>query len=182
MNKQTEAQPVSNVKWVGRDRLTANTWNPNHVARTERDLLILSIEEDGWTQPIVVQEVDDPEGGEPTFEIVDGYHRWQASNTARLRAITGGLVPIVVVALNEAHARMSTIRHNRARGQHTVPRMADIVQDLLDSGIVESQISVRLGMEAEEVRRLEQRGSVKERIGTDEMGTAWRSAPPVPKE
>ncbi|NBW63318.1 MAG: hypothetical protein EBR33_09230 [Synechococcaceae bacterium WB4_1_0192] len=47
-------QPVSKVRWVPREKLIGNAWNPNHVAAPELELLITSLVEDGWTQPVVV--------------------------------------------------------------------------------------------------------------------------------
>ena len=47
------SDPVSNVRWVPIDKVTANDYNPNSVARNEMRLLYLSILHDGYTQPIV---------------------------------------------------------------------------------------------------------------------------------
>ena len=61
-----ENQPVNQVKWVKRDKLTANDYNPNKVAPVELELLKTSIKLCGWTQPIVIRENN---------TIVDGFHR-----------------------------------------------------------------------------------------------------------
>ena len=45
--------PVLNVKMVDIDKVIANDYNPNKVAPPEMQLLKHSIEEDGYTQPIV---------------------------------------------------------------------------------------------------------------------------------
>ena len=166
------AQPVSQVRWLERERLAANEYNPNLVAPPERRLLVTSICEDGWTQPIVVR----PEG--PGFEIVDGFHRWSTSEVREVYDLTDGLVPTVQVPLRDpSHQRMSTIRHNRARGVHHVVRMADIVADLTAEGVTEADLVARLGMEPAEVRRLLERGNMTERASTGQMGEAWRPAP-----
>lgn len=161
------AQPVSNVQWLPREQLHANDYNPNVVAPPERKLLRLSILEDGWTQPIVRR---------PDDEIVDGFHRWETSNDPAVWALTDGLVPTVVLRpADEAHQRMSTIRHNRARGTHHVVKMADIVATLVSSGLPPTEVALRLGMEQEEVRRLLDRGRMTERgASPDGMGEAWR--------
>ena len=49
-----EGQPLSGIRWVDRETLQANDYNPNHVAPIEMGLLKTSIMETGWTQPIVV--------------------------------------------------------------------------------------------------------------------------------
>lgn len=172
MPDNVAAQPVSQLRWLDRELLLANDYNPNVVAPPERRLLVTSILEDGWTQPIVVR----PEGD--SFEIVDGFHRWQTSATPAVWDLTDGLVPTVQVPLRDpGHQRMSTIRHNRARGVHHVVRMADIVADLTAEGVTEAELVARLGMEPAEARRLLERGNMTERASTEQMGEAWRPAP-----
>ena len=63
-------QPISNVIWKSRAELHPNNYNPNKVAPPEMELLIISILEDGWTQPIVIL---------PDGQIVDGFHRYTVS-------------------------------------------------------------------------------------------------------
>ncbi|WP_433242564.1 ParB N-terminal domain-containing protein [Actinomadura nitritigenes] len=164
----TSSQPVSNVTWVERDRLTANSWNPNKQAPPESRLLRTSILENGWTQPIVTR--DEPGG----LEIVDGYHRWLSSGHADLQAFTGGLVPVVVLPPTDpALARLATIRHNRARGTHHVLGMADIVSDLLGMGLTPKDLGRRLEMDPEEVDRLADRGNMLKRAARDGYNNGW---------
>jgi ParB-like chromosome segregation protein Spo0J len=168
-----DAQPVSHVRWVPRNRLTSNNWNPNRQAPPEHRLLKTSILENGWTSPIVVhQEGQDDQG--PLFEVVDGYHRWQAAADDRIAALTGGLVPVVeLVEPDPALARMATIRHNRARGTHHVLGMADIVAELLEMGLPAEEIGRRLEMDDEEVSRLADRGVMVKRGAAAEFGKGW---------
>src|SRR5581483_6794086 len=77
-------EPVSRVEWVHRDLLKPNHYNPNRVAPPELELLITSILEDGFTQPIVVL---------PDYTIVDGFHRYLVSGDLRLMQLYGGMVP-----------------------------------------------------------------------------------------
>jgi ParB-like chromosome segregation protein Spo0J len=162
------AEPVSRVEWVHRSKLTANDYNPNRVAPPELELLILSILEDHWTQPIVVL---------PDGTIVDGFHRWEVSADPRLEARYHGMVPIVRIALDPVHRKLSTIRHNRARGTHAILPMADIVRDILQEGVSHEELCRRLGMESEEVVRL------ATRLGMPELGQAkgftpaWKPGP-----
>ena len=53
--------PVLNVKMVDIDKVIANDYNPNKVAPPEMELLRHSIEEDGYTQPIVTYYDKDKE-------------------------------------------------------------------------------------------------------------------------
>jgi hypothetical protein len=69
---------------------------------------------------------------------------------------------------------MATIRHNRARGEHYVMSMADIVTELIDELNIEpAELIKRLGMEKEEVSRLLDRGQMIKRAGNDDYKPAW---------
>lgn len=164
----TSTQPVANVQWLHRDELKGNDYNPNSVAPPEMKLLKLSIMEDGWTQPIVARS---------NGEIVDGFHRWTVSADPEVYAMTDGMVPVVKLRdeIDPAHQRMSTIRHNRARGSHAVTSMADIVAELSDGGLTRKEIGTRLGMEPEEVDRLLDRGRMTTRAANPEQrfNPAW---------
>jgi ParB-like chromosome segregation protein Spo0J len=161
------AQPVSKVKWVDRTTLKPNDYNPNKVAPPELELLIISILEDGWTQPIVTLE---------DGTIVDGFHRYTVSADKRLQQRFGNMVPTVQVAIDPVHRKMSTIRHNRARGTHGILPMAKIVQSIIEEGHSKEEIQVRLGMENEEVDRLLDRSGMpnKAAVKTDGFGKSWK--------
>lgn len=162
-------QPLSSLTWLSRDLLLPNAYNPNHVAAPELELLIISILEDGWTQPIVTLPKD--ENG--NYQIVDGFHRWKVSDDPRIRKISEGLVPTVQVKLDPVHRQMSTIRHNRARGTHAVVKMAEIVQTIANDGVAEQEIQKRLGMEKEEVIRLTNRAGVDAIQSSGVFNKAW---------
>lgn len=166
-------QPVSRVRWVPRDRLRANSWNPNRQAPPEHRLLETSILETGWTQPIVVHREGEDEHG-PLFEIVDGYHRWLVSQRPEVATLTGEWVPIVeLIEPDPVLARMATIRHNRARGVHHVLGMADIIADLLSRGVDPVEIGHRLEMDPEEVDRLADRGNMLTRHAGTGYSNGW---------
>lgn len=150
-------QPLSRVQWVPRESLQPNNYNPNKMAPPERELLIVSIVSDGWTQPIVIYRLN-----AVAIEIVDGFHRWNVSDDPRVMALTGGLVPIVELpaSADREHRMMSTIRHNRARGAHGVLPMAEIVRALIEAGKSPEDIQELLQMEDEEVERLAERAGM----------------------
>lgn len=167
VKKLKDKQPIDNIRWVDRNTLKPNYYNPNKVASPELKLLKVSILEDGWTQPIVINSDN---------EIVDGFHRWTVSADPDIYLQTDGKVPVVMLAEQDAsHQKMSTIRHNRARGTHGVLPMAEIVQSMLNDGLVMEEIMHRLQMEKEEVIRLANRvGIPKSKIITDkEFSNAW---------
>lgn len=164
-----DTQPLANIHWMQREALSANSWNPNKQAPPEHRLLATSILENGWTQPIVARDQADG-----TFEIVDGFHRWTIAAQPEVAALTGGLVPVVVLPPTDpATARMATVRHNRARGTHHVLGMAEIVDDLLKLGIDRAEIGRRLEMDPEEVERLADRGDMLKRHAPDGFNQGW---------
>lgn len=168
MSKDRKKQPLDNIVWRHRDELKPNNYNPNKVAPPELKLLKTSIIEDGWTQPIVVYE---------DLSIVDGFHRWTVSGHKEIYALTNGLVPTVMITPKSLSGRqMATIRHNRARGTHTVLAMSDIVSGMIKEGVSGEEIMERLGMEKEEVTRLLFRAGIpKSDVFTDKpFSKSWK--------
>jgi len=84
---------------------------------------------------------------------------------------------VQLLSSDPASQRMSTIRHNRARGTHHVVKMADIVAELAGMQVPVAEIGRRLGMEPEEVRRLLDRGKLIESVSGKTLGKAWQPAP-----
>lgn len=161
-------QPLDNIQWINREELSPNGYNPNRVAPPELKLLKISILEDGWTQPIVIN---------PDKTIVDGFHRWTVSGDKEIFELTGGLVPVVVITPKDtSQQQMATIRHNRARGTHAVLEMSKIVEDMVNAGVDGNEIMRRLGMEKEEVvRLLFNAGIPKTKIFKDkEFSQSWK--------
>ncbi|MCD7805431.1 MAG: ParB N-terminal domain-containing protein [Oscillospiraceae bacterium] len=139
--------PLSSLQWVDRDRLTANSYNPNKVSEDNLKLLTQSILTNGWTLPIVVR---------PDMTIIDGFHRWTVAGREPLKTKLGGKVPVVIVdhGDDESADVYGTITHNRARGTHLLEPMKAIVKKLLDEGKTIAEIGKQLGMKPEEVFRL----------------------------
>lgn len=161
-------QPLEKIEWIDRDKLIPNNYNPNKVAPPELKLLKISILEDGWTQPIVCNN---------DYTIVDGFHRWTVSGNKEVNKLTNGKVPVVILdRADENHKRMSTIRHNRARGTHGVLEMSKIVIDMSENGATGEEIMKRLQMEKEEVVRLLQRSGIpKDKVFKEsEFSNSWQ--------
>jgi ParB-like chromosome segregation protein Spo0J len=162
--------PVSNVLWVPADLVQANDYNPNSVAPPEMRLLELSIEQDGYTQPIVTWLREDG-----VYEVVDGFHRHRVGK----EKLNLSHLPVVVInaSRQEKSDRIaSTIRHNRARGKHAVSAMSDIVQELARRNWSDAKIAKELGMDADEVLRLKQISGLAEMFADQEFSEAWESS------
>lgn len=145
--------PVYNVKAVPIEKVQANTYNPNHVAPPEMKLLYDSIKSDGYTMPVVTYYLPDVD----KYEIVDGFHRYTIMLTHKdIYEREKGLLPVVVIDKPLTDRMASTVRHNRARGSHSIDLMVNIVAELKDAGMSDAWILKHLGMDAEELLRLKQ--------------------------
>lgn len=166
-----KAEPVDCVLWVDAGSVKANDYNPNVVAPPEMRLLQRSIAADGYTQPLVAWPV---EGG---YEVVDGFHRHRVGKEVpAVRKRVRGRLPVAVIGSDrtEREDRMAaTVRHNRARGVHTVDGMSDIVLELSRRGRSDGWIAKELGMEPDEVLRLRQVQGLAELFGDEEFSEAW---------
>lgn len=143
--------PVSQVQWVPIEKVFANDYNPNSVALMEMRLLYVSILHDNYTQPVVTIRDEERD----RFIIIDGFHRYLVMKRhPDIYEKNHGLLPIVVIdkPLNDRMA--STIRHNRARGKHSVDGMSRLVTDMLAGGWSDRRICAELGLEKEELIRL----------------------------
>mgnify|MGYP001171507592 FL=1 len=109
------------VEWVPRDSLKPNWYNPNRQSDYEFELLCKSMEEDGFTQPIIALKSDRP--------IVDGEHRWRASEV-----LGHTEVPVVFVDMPVEQMMVSTLRHNRARGSEDGELVLKVMQELKELG------------------------------------------------
>lgn len=150
--------PAETLKWVDRNLVKPNDYNPNKVSRQNLELLTQSIFTNGWTLPIVVR---------PDYTIIDGFHRWTVAgpdwkyvpvsekDKRTLNDRLGGKVLIVVVEhADKAGNIYGTVTHNRARGTHLLEPMKKIVKELMSEGKTVEEISKQLGMKPEEIFRL----------------------------
>ena len=143
--------PVARVLWVPHEKVVANAYNPNSVAPNELHLLYVSIKHDGFTQPCVVVY----DAAQDLYIVVDGFHRWLVMRRyPDIRQSTGGLLPVVVLDKPLKDRMASTVRHNRARGKHSVGGMSNLVFGMLQEGMTDAEICQALGMQAEELVRL----------------------------
>lgn len=166
-------EPVECVQWVPSDLVIANDYNPNSVAPPEMELLHISIQEDGYTQPIVVWQHDG------IYEVVDGFHRNRVGKEyADIKERVHGYLPCVVIN-NEREDKgdriASTIRHNRARGKHSVDGMSEIVIELKRRNWSDAKIAKELGMDADEVLRLTQITGLAEMFADKDFSRAWEA-------
>jgi ParB-like chromosome segregation protein Spo0J len=167
-------EPVDFVRWVRAETVHANDYNPNSVAPPEMELLHRSIQADGYTQPIV--SMVDPDG---LREVIDGFHRHRVGKEcADIQSRVHGYLPVVQIRESQAdrNNRMAaTIRHNRARGKHKVESMSEIVVELKRRFWSDDKIAKELGMEPDEVLRLQQVTGLAGLFADREFSEAWEA-------
>lgn len=172
-----KGEPVDLVLWVPSPTVRGNTYNPNSVAPPEMRLLQRSIEQDGVTQPVVTWPTGDGR------EVVDGFHRTRVcSEVATVRARLHGHIPVVAIRTerHDLSDRMaSTVRHNRARGEHSVEDMAALVRDCYTAGWPDEKIQDELGMDLDEVVRLKQLTGLAALFRDREFSRAWVAEEPL---
>jgi ParB-like chromosome segregation protein Spo0J len=166
-------EPVDCVIWVKNNEVQANDYNPNSVAPPEMELLRISINSDGYTQPIVTCKDDNK------YTVIDGFHRHRVGKECKdITSRIHGYLPIVEINENREDRGdriAATIRHNRARGKHKVDAMSDIVVELKKRNWKDEKIARELGMEPDEVLRLYQISGLAEIFSDKDFSIAWES-------
>lgn len=163
--------PAYGVRAVPFDKIVPNTYNPNTVAPPEMWLLYDSIREDGYTMPIVCYH--DREND--TYIIVDGFHRWRIMRDyPDIYEREKGMLPVSVIDKPISGRMASTVRHNRARGTHSVDLMSNIIKELHEVGRSDAWISRHLGMDRDEILRLKQITGLAALFRDMNFGKAWQ--------
>lgn len=146
------------IKYVPIDSIKPNEYNPNRESEFEFDLLLRSMKEDGFTQPVLVQKDN---------RIVDGEHRWMAAKQLGYKEI-----PVVFVDMSSEQMRISTLRHNRARGTEDVELTTAVLRDLERLGALDwAKDSLKLT--DVEVQRLLEDIPASEALAGIDFSKAW---------
>ena len=170
-----KSEPVDCVLWVKNNLVHSNDYNPNKVAPPEMQLLQISIQEDGYTQPIV--SMLEKEG---TREVIDGFHRHRVGKECKIiQQRIHGYLPVVTInenKIDKSDRIASTIRHNRARGKHQVDAMSEIVIELKNRNWKNERIARELGMDEEEILRLCQISGLQDIFKDDDFSKSWEAS------
>ncbi|MFF4534258.1 ParB N-terminal domain-containing protein [Streptomyces sp. NPDC001407] len=176
-------EPVDLVLWEKADHVEGNSYNPNVVAPRQMELLEHSITADGFTQPIVAWNPPAPDSDNDTtapIEVVDGFHRHLiGKHNPAVNDRLHGYLPVTLIntgrqALEDRQA--ATVRHNAARGVHTIDGLSEMVLQLLRAKKTFAWFEKELGMQPDEVTRLSQVSGLAEMFTDAEFSEAWEAA------
>ena len=90
-----------------------------------------------------------------------------------IQKATGGKVPIVVIEKDMNERMAATVRHNRARGKHSVGGMSNMVFQMLENGWSDSEICNHLGMSPDELLRLKHITGFSKLFADAEYSKTW---------
>jgi len=147
------------VVYVDIRKLKPNDYNPNRQNEHDFELLLKSMEEDGFTQPIVALK---------NGVIVDGEHRWRAA-----KVLGFDQIPVVYTDMTPEQMRIATLRHNRARGTEDINLTADVLRDLQELGALDWAMD-SLMMSDVEMERLLEDIAAPEDLANEDFCDAWR--------
>lgn len=157
------------VKLIPLNAINANDYNPNKMGKPESRLLLHSLEQDGLTLPIIVNRAN----ANNTHTLIDGFHRYELLKANPHLQPVKGYVPALVLNKSRCQAMASSIRHNIARGVHQVELTADMVILLKQSNWSNEKIGIELGMDKDEVLRMQQITGLAEIFRTQEFSKSW---------
>lgn len=84
-----------------------------------------------------------------------------------------GKLPVVVIDKDISNRMASTIRHNRARGTHSIELMSNIVGELVEAGMSDAWILKNIGMDVDELLRLKQLTGLASLFKDNDFSQAW---------
>jgi ParB-like chromosome segregation protein Spo0J len=127
-------QAIASVSKVGRGRLAS-------LSTSTRTYIAAGFAVHN-TQPVIVNR--------ESKQIVDGEHRWRAC-----RALQFDEIPIVLTDMTPEQMRISTLRHNRARGSENADLVIELFKELSELGATDVAVD-ELMLDPVELERLTQ--------------------------
>jgi hypothetical protein len=110
------------------------------------------------------------------YVIVDGFHRYYTAKTnPDILDRNKGYIPIVVIEKDINDRMASTVRHNRARGMHSVTGMSSMVFSMLENGWLDKDICNEIGMSAEELVKLKHITGFSKLFADKEYSKSWET-------
>lgn len=161
--------PVCSIKLLPLNEISANDYNPNKMGKPESKLLLHSLEQDGLTFPILVNQRNHHD----RYTIIDGFHRYELLQKYPDLQTVKGYIPAIVLSKSKGKAMSSSIRHNIARGVHQVELTANMVIALKQMNWSNEEIGKELGMDKDEVLRMQQITGLADDFQDQDFSSAW---------
>lgn len=158
--------PCCNTFLIKRELIQANDYNPNSVSNDKMNLLKESIIDNGFCFPIVVIHDDNKE----KFVIIDGFHRYTILGSDWLEF---DYIPAVILEHDISKRMIATVAFNKARGVHSVELDSELIRKLIDQGLEENEIAVKLGIDIDTVFRYKQLTGIAELFKNNSYSTSW---------
>ena len=162
--------PACHVEMIPLDEIEANQYNPNKMAPPESKLLKTSMDKNGITMPILVNRL---KTSLKKYVVIDGFHRYQLLLNHPELQVLKGYIPAVVLNLPEEKCMVASVRHNLARGSHQVELTADLIIQLKGMGWTNNKICYELGMDQDEVLRLQQVTGLAAAFKDQDFSQSW---------
>jgi ParB/RepB/Spo0J family partition protein len=159
INKNFRRLEQLQVAYAAIADLKPNPWNPNRQSDDDFELLLRSIEDNGFTVPIVVNR--------DTMTIVDGEHRWRAAQALGMEEI-----PVVYVDQTIEQQMTATLTHNRARGTEDVGLTAALLRDLQSLGAL-GAVQDSLNLTDADIALMIDNVNAPDLLAGDDFGDAW---------
>ncbi|MBI2184984.1 MAG: ParB N-terminal domain-containing protein [Thaumarchaeota archaeon] len=109
------------------DRIHANSWNPNSMKPEIFEALVEDIKRNGFLGAILVRNCSCRNFDSEHFEIVDGEHRWLASQDRRIDLHK---IPCYIVERDDISARVETVTRNREHGDFVREKLVKLIGEL----------------------------------------------------
>ncbi len=120
INQKAENDPM-HIEEVDISMVVANDYNPNVMADDKFDMLTEDVEVEDMDQPVVVRYDADQE----KYVIVDGEHRWRASQNAGKQTVL-----VSIKQWDKQEAKLRTVRRNLLRGELDPGRFSQLVRQV----------------------------------------------------
>ena len=126
MRHRMENEMTLSIETVHIDSLKPAPWASSHLLRPDERLLLQSLADWGWLQPLVVRVED--------RTIIDGNLRWVVAKEQKpVIAKVGDQVPVVWVSCDEVDAMIMHVRMNRARGMVVATKLSALLKWVIAS-------------------------------------------------
>ena len=165
------------AEWLPADAIEPNDWNPNEIADEERQMLKRSLQNHGWTRPILVHADE--------HYIIDGEQRWDVAQEADIAEdedltppdVPAGYVPVFGIRVEDDEARIATVQHNHARGFVDYNNLYEYLLDFEEEGLFDA-VTDELNIDDRQLHRIIEQETVSEYAASinDSLSNPWEPA------